>query len=296
MPSSSIALLPAQHARQDEPRAMSFQVLDQTVHISCDDDATADVVRANFAALPRACDTAWSDLDYTLVRAPDGEGYLLQRDGHAPVPAADLCELLFHLEKDLIIGLQWRRPELLYLHAAALECEGQAWLLAGDSGAGKSTTAWGLLHHGFRYLSDELSPVDLETMAVHAYPHALCFKRPPPASYPFPARRAIDLDRTLHLPVAALPADLAGAPCPIGGLIFVQHDPALREPVLRRLHAAEAGARAYVTTLNALAHSRHGMDAIVGLAKSIPCWSLASADLGATCALVQDLACSRLPA
>ncbi|NML16625.1 hypothetical protein [Azohydromonas caseinilytica] len=275
---------------------MSFQVLEQTVHISCDDDATAQVVRANFAALPRARDSVWSDLDYTLARAPAGDGYVLRREGREPVLAEDLCELLFHLEKDLIIGLQWRRPELLYLHAAALECNGQAWLLAGDSGAGKSTTAWGLLHHGFRYLSDELSAVDLETMAVHAYPHALCLKRPPPGPYPFPAEQVIDLERTLHVPVAALPGSMADSPCPVGGLIFVRHDPARREPELRRLHAAEAGARAYVHTLNALAHSRHGMDVVVGLVKSVPCWSLAGADLGATCTLVQDLAHSRLPA
>ena len=49
-------------------------------------------------------------------------------------------------------------------------------LLAGASGNGKSTTAWALLHRGFQYLSDELAPLDLSAMTVHAFPHALCLK------------------------------------------------------------------------------------------------------------------------
>ena len=57
---------------------------------------------------------------------------------------------------------------------------GHMWVL-GKTGAGKSTTAWGLLHHGFSYLSDELAPIDLETLEVLPYRHALCLKRRPPS-------------------------------------------------------------------------------------------------------------------
>ncbi|WP_157269451.1 hypothetical protein [Azohydromonas aeria] len=277
--------------------AIRFQALGQTVQVHCTDAAVARVVVANFAALPAAAPHARTDLAYEAGTAPQGSGYLLHRAGREPLAAASLCELLFDLEKDLIIALQWRRPELLHLHAAALEYAGQAWLLAGDSGAGKSTTTWGLLHQGFRYLSDELSPVDLESLCVHAYPHALCLKRRPPATWRFPEEQLVDLGRTLHVPVAALPGGTAATgPSPLAGLLFVRHDPALREPALRPLHPAEAGARLYVTTLNALAHARHGMDAVVGLAKSIPCWTLAAADLGATCALVEELARGLQPA
>lgn len=273
------------------PAAWSFRVLEQTVRIACGEPTLAQVLRANFAALPAADAQSEPDLDYRACRHPQGEGWMLLRRGHAPVSAPDLCELLYHLEKDLIIALQLRLPALLHLHAAALEFQGQAWLLAGDSGAGKSTTAWGLLHHGFNYLSDELSPVDLETLSVHAYPHALCLKRRPPGGPELPEGELMDLNRTLHVPVAALPAPVgAPTPCPLAGMLFVRHDPLLREPVLRPLHAAEAGARLYVTTLNALAHARHGMDAVVGLAKSVPAWSLSTAGLDDSCRLVRGLA------
>ncbi|MDZ5461426.1 hypothetical protein [Azohydromonas lata] len=274
----------------DDAAAWAFQVLGQTVRIACDDAAPARVLRANFAALPAADAQAEADLDYRACRHPQGDGWMLLRRGHPAVTAPDLCDLLYHLEKDLIIALQLRRPTLLHLHAAALEFQGRAWLLAGDSGAGKSTTAWGLLHHGFNYLSDELSPVDLEALAVHAYPHALCLKRRPPNAPAWPEGQVLELGRTMHIPVAALPAAVVPSPCPLGGMLFIRHDPLLREPELRPLHAAEAGAHLYVTTLNALAHARHGMDAVVGLAKSVPAWSLTTADLDGTCRLVRKLA------
>jgi hypothetical protein len=266
------------------------------VRIAYADATVARIVAANFGALAPALDTAAPDLAYAAARHPGHESYLLHRQGRAPIPAEDLCELLFHLEKDLIVSVQTRRPGLLYLHAAALAWEGRTWLLAGDSGAGKSTTTWGLLHHGLRYLSDELSAVDLEALTVHPYPHALCLKRPPPGPYAFPTDRVLDLGRTLHVPVAALPAPAQRTPCPLAGLIFVRHDPLLREPVLRPLHPAEAGARLYVTTLNALAHPAHGLDAVAGLAQRLPCWSLASAGLDDTCALVQGLVRGRMAA
>lgn len=277
---------PSRPARGEPPPALTFQLLGQTVRIAYADPIVARIVTGNFAAMPAAPDDTIPDLAYAAARHPGHDAYLLHRQGRAPIAADTLCDLLFHLEKDLIVALQTRRPDLLHLHAAALAWEGRAWLLIGDSGAGKSTTTWGLLHHGLRYLSDELSPVDLESLAVHPYPHALCLKRRPPGPYAFPEDQVLDLGRTLHVPVAALPADVIHASCPLAGLIFVRHDPLLHQPVLRPLQAAEAGARLYVTTLNALAHSGHGLDAVASLAQRLPSWSLASAGLSDSCELL----------
>jgi len=282
-------LIPLRPAHGKPSSLLTFQLLGQTVSIACADPTVTRIVADNFIAMPASPDSAAPDLVYAVERHPGHDAYLLHRQAHASVAADDLCELLFHLEKDLIVALQTRRPDLLHLHAAALAWEGRAWLLIGDSGAGKSTTTWGLLHHGLRYLSDELSPVDLESLTVHPYPHALCLKRRPPGPYAFPEDQVLDLGRTLHVPVGALPADPVHAPCPLAGLIFVRHDPLLRQPVLRPLQAAEAGARLYVTTLNALAHSGHGLDPVASLAQRLPSWSLASAGLADSCELVQGL-------
>jgi hypothetical protein len=92
------------------------------------------------------------------------------------------------LKKELTIDLQKIRRELYFLHAASLSLAGQGLLIVAASGRGKSTTAWALLHHGFDYLSDELAPVDLGSLRVQPYPHALCLKKAPPLPYSLPER------------------------------------------------------------------------------------------------------------
>jgi len=220
-----------------------------------------------------------------LVAAPAHGGFVLQTAEGAPVPAADLGDLLFQVEKAIILGLQRCRPDLLFIHAAALERDGAAWLLVGESGSGKSTTAWGLLHHGFSYLSDELAPVDLDTLEVFPYPHALCLKRRPPPPFSLPAA-TIDLGRTIHVPARSLPSAYRVDACALRAAVFVSHDRRVSEPVLRRLGTAEAAARLYVATLNALAHPARGLDAVLRVAGRASCFGLQVGDLERTCKLL----------
>ena len=150
--------------------------------------------------------------------------------------------LLLHFEQDLTVELQKRRSDLYFLHAAALERDGRALLLVAESGGGKSTTAWGLLHHGFRYASDELAPIDLATGRVHGFPHALCLKADPPAPYPLPAG-TLRTSRSRHVPVGLLPAPLADGPLPLDAIVFLRYRPDLDGPAIRPMGTAEAAAR-----------------------------------------------------
>jgi hypothetical protein len=275
----------------DKPLARSFLILGQRVRVACPDAAVVDLLLANYGALLASADAAAPDLQYVVDRGPRPGAYALACRGRAPVAAGDAGSLLFHLEKDVTVALQERRPDLLFLHAAALERGGKAYVLAGESGHGKSTTTWGLLHHGFRYLSDELSPIDLRSLQVWPYPHALCLKRSPPPDYPLPEADVIDLGATRHVPVHALPGALAPGPCAVAALLFVRFREGAGAPALRPLSTAEATARLYVNALNLLAHPARGLDAVADVAARIPCFSFdAAADLGATCHLVARLA------
>jgi len=264
--------------------SFSLRIVGQVVEIVCDEPATASALRENYEAL--SCDAAGVvQLRYHVSAEPSASGFLLRRPDGRTLLAAGLGELVFQLEKAIIVALQRCRPELLFLHAAALERDRAAWLLVGESGAGKSTTAWGLLHHGFSYLSDELAPIDLDTLQVLPYPHALCLKRRTPPPYLLPAE-CLDLGRTIHVLARSLPCVSRLDPCALQALFFLSQDTRRREPLLRRVSTAEAAARLYVSTLNALAHESRGLDAVLGVASRVSCFELHAGDLESTCKLI----------
>ena len=268
-------------------QVLSFLILGKYVQVTCGSDSLTRVILANYGTLVAPLGERIADLQYVVTGNPDRNAFSLARRGQPAIAATDLGKLLFHLEKDVTVALQERRPDLLFLHAAALEHGGKAYLLAGESGNGKSTTAWGLLHHGFRYLSDELSPIDLNSLNVLPYPHALCLKQSPPPAYPLAAAEVLAFGDTIHVPV--LPTLAAPGPCELGAVLFVRYREDLRAPLLRAIGPAEASARMYVITLNALAHPSHGLDAVVHIAERVPCFSLDSSDLRGTCDIVRRM-------
>ena len=260
----------------------SFRVLGQVFGVSCTDPELGELIRANWARM-ESC-RAQPATVFTISKEPSGAISLL-RPGRPLLWLADSGELLHQVECEVVVGLQERRPDLYFVHAAAVEYRGAAQLFVAESGAGKSTTVWALLHHGFRYLSDELSPIDVARMEVHAYPHALCLKRSPPVPYVLPAE-TFHTSRTAHVPVASLPLTAMADAYPLAALWFLAYDPSARGPLVHAITPAEASARLYANALNQLAHPNAGLDAAVKIARSIPSFVLASADLTATCELI----------
>lgn len=263
------------------PDELFVSCLGLTVRLRCHDAGISSLLNDNFGAM--ASERASAGVAYEIVSPRAGAAGVIRRRGAArALEFADHGELIHELEGDLVRQLQLLRARYAFLHSAVLVREGAATLLVGRSGAGKSTTCWGLLHHGFEYLSDELAPVDSGTSTVHAYPHALCVKRRPSPDYPLPAA-ARRTSKGYHVPVSALPFAGADVALPITRVLFVEHDAKRAVPSLTRIGGAEAAARLYPNFLNALAHSNAGADATAALARAAACFRLASADLAATC-------------
>jgi len=264
-----------------------FRMVGCTVAIDCRDRLAAELIVANYAAM-QIDQRHNPDLQYEVRRRGNGSQFCLARQGRELITAWDESELLFTLEKELTIELQKIRRELYFLHAAALSRGGQGFLIAAPSGTGKSTTTWALLHHGFDYLSDELAPLDLDSLRLQPYPHALCLKNEPPLPYALPAR-SVRTSSTLHVPVAHLPNSFVSRPTPLSAIFFLEYCPQSNIPMARTITKAEGAARLFVNALNPLAHEQDGLAGAAVIAQRVPSFHLKSAALGPTCDLVKAI-------
>lgn len=263
-------------------KVLNLRVLDVQIRVRCPDPYSFGLLSRGYGAFLSESEDA--DLDYTIVPLQDSS-YQITLEGRDADTATDDYELLYLFEKNITIEIQKRRTDLLFLHAGALEYEGRACLLVAPSGNGKSTTTWALVNSGFRYMSDELAPIDPVSMQVHLYPHALNLKAAPPDPFTLPAG-ALYTTYTIHVPTEHFPTEIRKEPAPLAAIFFLRYDPDASAPSLSPMSKGEAGARIYSNALNLLAHARYGLDAAIKIATRGACYELITSDLQKTCALI----------
>jgi hypothetical protein len=263
-----------------------LEILGCRVRIECRDPKTRDLILGNYGGM-QGRNSGRSHLDYVVETRRRDPGFRIARRGSEPQMAADDGEFLFILEKDMTIELQKLRRDLYFIHAAALTVSRQAFLLVAAPQKGKSTTTWALLHHGFGYLSDELAPLDLDSLEVLPYPHAICLKKEPPYPYSLPDK-ALRTSSTLHIPTPELPNSTCGEPLPLKAIFFIEYCADCHSPAICRLSQAETAARLFAHALNPLAHAEDGLAGAVAIARKVPAFHLDSGDLRPTCALINE--------
>jgi hypothetical protein len=255
------------------------------IRVECSDPQTESLLNGNYGWFKQSVEKA--QIAYRIIRRAAAEARLIARNRTCPELARDDGDFLYKFEKDMTIETQKLRTDLYFLHAAVLELDGRALALVAPSRHGKSTTTWGLLHHGFRYLSDELGPIDLTTMQVHPFPHALCLKTIPPDDFPLP-KETIFTTRTAHVPVQFLPSDTAIDRILLEAIFFVRFVGESSEPVLKPIGKGEAAARLFTNALNPLVHSGEGLDGAIEIASRTRCFELLSSSLAPTCDLIKS--------
>jgi len=186
-------------------QTITLKVLDTLITVHCVDLLSFNIISKGFGALLTESDDP-SALTYRIGKA-DKSDFELTLEGSTTDYYKTDYEILYFFEKSITVELQKIRNDLFVIHSAALEYQGRACLLVAASGSGKSTTSWALLHNGFNYLSDELASIDVDTMTVYPYPHALCLKKEPPEPFSLP-KETLYTERTLHIPVSSIPSDV----------------------------------------------------------------------------------------
>lgn len=262
---------------------IQLRVLERRIHIHCQEPLSEALVTAAYGAMQQRSDV--TDVDYIVGRDGVPPAFFIRRAGRGLFATPDDGTFLAHLDEDIAIELQKLRADLYFIHAAVLKRSDTAVMLVTHSGGGKSTLSWALLHHGFRFLSDELAPVDLEKLEVHPFPRALALKTAPPMAYPLPPK-TVRTSRTLHVTAADIPGGIIQSPVPLSNAFFLTWRPDAPAPSVRRLSTGEAAARFYANALNPLAHAGEGLDGAIRLATRLRCFELTTAELGPTCALL----------
>jgi hypothetical protein len=262
---------------------IQVQAAGRVARVRCSDAGLRATLDAVYAPMRRRADHA--DIEYAVEAR--GTGFVVRGPAGAFATAAGPGGVLPLIDEQLAVGFQWLRPELLFLHAAALASRERAFLLVAPSGGGKSTTAWALTHHGFGYLSDELAPVELAGLAVHPYRRALALKDRPPAPYGLPSG-AVLVGRSAWVPIDTVPSQVRFHPLRLAALFFLDRHTAGAART-RRLTASEAAVRLYANALNALAHPADGLDAVVDVVSRVPAFELTTSHLANTHLAVREV-------
>jgi hypothetical protein len=260
------------HRARQSMHELRRSACDRSFTIRTHDPETAALMEAAFGGMSRVSPLSETlDRDFDIAKTASGYHVSSRAAGESTLPDAD--QLLFHIDKDITIWLQLERRDLFFIHAAAVARGSRVIVLTAPSGTGKSTFVLSLIEKGLEYLSDELAPIDLGTLAVKPYPHALCLKSPPPAPYALPSH-TLQCGRRYHVPVPG-PAQRVRT---LAALVFVRRDEERFER-LRPISAASAAARLMANALNPLAHPGDGLDVAVMLSQAVPCFELDIQDL-----------------
>lgn len=252
---------------------LQYEALGLPVRISVDDPRLIHPVSTAFAAfVTTGRATAATPIEMSVTTASGQSGWSVSGE-QLTMNCEDLSGLLYCLDKIFSIALQLRRQELYFLHAAVLCLNGKAVVISGASGAGKSTLAWHLCNSGFTYLSDELAPIDVSTLEIHAYPRALCLKQIT-SRLAEPPDCALYAEHTVHIPADIQSAETIRKPAKLESIVFLSGNGGSSPPVLSEVSESTAAAMLYSHGLNQLAHARDGLDAVTRIAARVRSYSL----------------------
>lgn len=271
-------------APDQDSGCLDFSLLDLPIRIRWQGRRASILAATNYGHLSGRVEDP--KLEYAVEACAD-ETFTIIREPDLRVAGLEERKVLLAIDYDLMIQLQLQRPDLLFIHSAVLELEGNAILFPAPAGTGKSTLAWSLERSGLRYMSDELAPIDARAMTVFPFPRAICLKTEPPGPHRLPDG-VVRTAGTFHVPNASLREPCLTRPVPVGALVFPRRADSGAVSHLAELSDAEAAARLYSNALNPKAHPASGLDAALSVASRHPCFELAIGDLESAADLIVD--------
>lgn len=268
-------------------RRFSLEACECRFELRCSDDDVAALIAGAFGALAAAPALPGRAYREYFISATAGTAYRVASEaGVLECDGADA--MLFHIDKSITIELQHLRPDLFFVHGAALVWNGRVFVVSAPAGTGKSTLTLVALQLGFEYFSDELAPINLHRFSVYPYARALYMKTVPPPPHALPTG-TIDYGGRYHVPMAMPASATASGDAPLAALIFLRRDTETFKG-LRSISAASGATRLIANALNLLAHPAAGIEAAAAISQAIDCFELDATDLTAASETIRALA------
>lgn len=223
----------------------SFSIANQTISITASDAMYAKDIDA-FVRLYKPCQ-APATIAFDFLSNGEKQYLILDEQyelwqGHHASETVAAFEIQLYTQV-----IQRMYPHYLSLHAGCIACEGEAWMFAGQSGAGKSSITTAALLHGCQYMTDEFSlltkhghispmprPMQWDEPEHPAFSHSMMLKRGvfEREFFVFPDYQGIDTQLQLWLPT-----DVEHSDIPLRRIIFPRFDasaePAQLSPLRR---------------------------------------------------------------
>lgn len=161
MPPAAAAAATPQHLR----RGLTLQTGPFRFRIRSAEPGVARGLASLYAGFPLGPDAGLRDFHVHVDRVAGPRRWLRPQieflhDGQAPFKPLPADQAFAMLEWGMNWCIATRAHHYLLLHAAVLERNGQAVILPGEPGAGKSTLTAALMLSGWRLLSDEMTMID----------------------------------------------------------------------------------------------------------------------------------------
>ncbi|WP_018951523.1 HprK-related kinase A [Thioalkalivibrio sp. AKL12] len=245
--------------------------------------------------------TPFADFHITLARSsglhavwrPQARFFLDGRSPFRPLPLAHAYPLFEW-------GLNWciaqHAHDFLMIHAAVLERDGQALVMPGEPGAGKSTLTAALALSGWRLLSDEFALLSLETGRLVALPRPVSLKNAAidlireryPQAIIGPSSYDTSKGTVAHLKPPGPSIERMDEQARPAWLVFPRFAVGGRDH-LEPLAPAEALQRLVGSSFNYSVVGAAGFEAAADLIEQSACLNLEYADLDATLGLLNGL-------
>jgi hypothetical protein len=193
-------------------------------------------------------------------------------------------DIVRRVRYEIIRRLVDLHPELLWFHAGAAASPHGAVLLSGAWGRGKSTLVTGLCGLGWKYLSDDIAPVDPERNVVFPFPQT-------PMMRENPAGRS-DYESLRNLPkveVELSEDSILRHPVGIRSVIFPSFGTDGRND-LYNCAPSQAVVELLQSSLNFGKHREHAVKFLAKLVQNVPAYQLTFSDRNAAAEIVSQVA------